>query len=99
MKFTKNDLVHKNEYSWKADGGDNPDYRGIKDKVLVDKTEGYEVLYFCNQFLVDNDFSLTLSNFRHVEHCLRLSELKVVKSRATLYDNIKKNWFIYAFTQ
>ncbi|MBC7410112.1 MAG: hypothetical protein H7339_17140 [Arcicella sp.] len=99
MKFTKDDLVHKDDYSWHVDGGDNPDYRGIKDKVLVDKTEGYEVLYFCNHFLTDNDFALTVQNFRHVEHCLLLPELKAVKSRALLYENIKKNWFVYAFTQ
>lgn len=99
MKFSKEDLAYKDEYSWKADGGDNPNYRGIKDRELVDKTEGYEVLHFCNQYMIDNKVAITLSNFRHVEHCLRQSELRLVKSRALLYKYIKEKWLIYAFTK
>ena len=48
--FTKSDL--KNKYSWSADGGDNPKLKGEPDSSLLDRTEGYEVLYMIQKLMV-----------------------------------------------
>lgn len=47
--FTRGDL--KNKYSWSADGGDNPKLKGEPDASLLDRTEGYEVLYMIQKLM------------------------------------------------
>lgn len=42
-KFNRSDL--KRRYNWSTDGGDNPKLRNNPDSSLLDRTEGYEVLY------------------------------------------------------
>lgn len=44
------DLLYRPQYRWKADPGDNPHYRGLLDRIKVDRDEGYEVLYFITDF-------------------------------------------------
>lgn len=52
--MSKSDL--KKKYSWTTDGGDDPDFRSGSDKALLDRTEGYEVLYFINKLADDLGF-------------------------------------------
>ena len=47
--FAKSDLLKK--YNWSTDGGDNPKLRGNPDSSLLDRTEGYEVLYMINNLM------------------------------------------------
>jgi len=47
--FTKEDLKHK--YNWSADKGDNPKLKGEPDRSLLDRTEGYEVLYMVQKLM------------------------------------------------
>ena len=47
--FTKSDLVNK--YNWSTDKGDNPKLKGEPDKSLLDRTEGYEVLYMIQKIM------------------------------------------------
>lgn len=90
MKFTKDDLLY--DYSWNVDGGDNPNYRGHLDKIKVDKTEGYEVLYFLNKFLVDYERPLNLANFRWAEKILKSNALKGIELRSELNAAINNRW-------
>lgn len=92
MKFTKKDLFY-NDYSWSADGGDDAHYRGYLDRIKVDKTEGYEVVYFCNDFLEKYDKPLTVSNFQRAERILRISELASIQLRFSLNEEVNKRWF------
>lgn len=52
--MSKSDL--KGRYSWTTDGGDDPTFRGGSDKALLDRTEGYEVLYFINKLANEWNF-------------------------------------------
>ncbi|GAA4771164.1 MULTISPECIES: hypothetical protein [Flavobacterium] len=88
--FTNADLVY-DDYSPTVDGGDNPKYIGVLDRQKVDKTEEYEVVYFCNQFL--NKHKLTnKALFQKVEKLLRDKEIKDVDDREELIKWIEKNW-------
>ncbi|ABQ03950.1 hypothetical protein [Flavobacterium johnsoniae] len=91
MKFTKKDL-HFKDYSWAADGGDNPHYKGDLDKEKVDKTEGYEVVYFCNDFLVTYDKELTKENFQKIERLLREELFRKIEKRSELNKSIYEYW-------
>lgn len=93
MGFTKSDLYYK-DYSWAADGGDNPHYKKYLDRIKVDKTEGYEVVYFCNDFLKDHNKLATKTNFQRVERLIRSNELKNIVYRSTLNFEVNRRWNI-----
>ena len=44
----KSDLQY--EYADSSTEGDDPSKRGTPDKDLLNRSEGYEILYFCNKF-------------------------------------------------
>lgn len=89
--FTSNDLLFTG-YSKTVDGGDNPKYRGVLDREKVDKTEEYEVVYFCNQFLSKYQVPQTKESFQKVEKLLHSNELKQIDSRTILTKWIAENW-------
>lgn len=49
--FSRNNLKFKDNYSWEVSRGDNPTIKGSPDNDLLNRTEGYEVLYFIQQFM------------------------------------------------
>ena len=89
--FKSKDLVFTG-YSKTVDGGDNPKYIGVLDREKVDKTEEYEVVYFCNQFLAKYNVDQTLGGFQKVERLLHSKELKSVVLRNDLILWIAENW-------
>ncbi len=88
--FTSKDLVN-DDYSPTVDGGDNPKYIGVLDKEKVDKTEEYEVVYFCNKFLEKHNMKKKES-FQKVEKLLRNKEISDEDNREKLIKWIEKNW-------
>lgn len=49
--FSRSNLKFKDNYSWEISKGDNPSIKGSPDNDLLNRTEGYEVLYFIQQFM------------------------------------------------
>lgn len=49
--FSKKNLKFNDQYSWEATKTDNPNIKGSPDNDLLNRTEGYEVLYFIQQFM------------------------------------------------
>jgi hypothetical protein len=89
--FTTDDLKNK-DYSPTVDGGDNPKYIGVLDRIKVDKSEEYEVVYFCNKFLERYKIPQTKESFQKVERLLRHPDLKEEVNRENLIIWIAKNW-------
>lgn len=50
MKITKENLYYK-DYEWTVIDGDDPKVTGAPDSTLLNRKEGYEILYFINKFL------------------------------------------------
>ncbi|WP_298157479.1 hypothetical protein [Flavobacterium sp.] len=88
--FTADDLMNK-DYSPTVDGGDNPKYRGVLDRNKVDKTEEYEVVYFCNKFLEKHSFK-EKATYQKVERLLRHKDIKDEDDRQKLIKWIEDNW-------
>lgn len=91
--FTADDLKN-NDYSPTVDGGDNPKYIGVLDRIKVDKSEEYEVVYFCNSFLEEYNVPNTKESFQKVERLLRHPVLKNEVNRQNLITWIANNWNI-----
>lgn len=88
--FTGKDLIYK-DYSSTVDGGDNPKYISVLDRKKVDKTEEYEVIYFCNKFLEKHNLK-NKETFQKVERLLRHKSISKEDNREKLIKWIEKNW-------
>lgn len=79
------DNIYK--YTWSRDQGDAP-YKGVSDRIKVDKDEGYEVVYFIEKFM--NKHNLKYVNEVHaIENALHLPELSSTVYRDELIEAIE----------
>lgn len=85
-------MLYKDWYSWTVDGGDNPDYRGVLDKIKLDRTEGYEVRDFCNAFINSYDVPKTLHSFQKAERLIFHSSIKAEQMRKKIIEWFVQNW-------
>lgn len=74
-------------YTWKRDNGDGK-YTGKIDRERVDKDEGYEVAYFIEQILKNNNWAISCKNVSLIEKKLQLKELSSVVMRNELEKKI-----------
>ena len=51
MKFSRSDLIFDKNYTWQAARNDDINITNSPDSDLLNRKEGYEVLYFIQQFL------------------------------------------------
>jgi hypothetical protein len=89
--FKSTDLGYTG-YSQTVDGGDNPKYIGVLDRIKVDKSEEYEVVYFCNNFLETYNVPQTKESFQKVERLLHHKDIKGEDNRVKLIEWIAQNW-------
>jgi hypothetical protein len=74
---------YKDKYTWKRDKGDG-EYKGLADQLKVDKDEGYEVAYFIEKLLEDNNWEVSCSNVSIIENVLHKPELSSIIMRTEL---------------
>lgn len=86
--FTKADL--QNKYNWSVDGGDNPKLRGEPDSSLLDRTEGYEVLYMIKK-LMDAWKLKNVASGQKIEDKIHACPSNL-RSQENLKNWIDKNW-------
>jgi len=86
--FKRSDL--QKTYSWAVDGGDNPNLKGEPDSSLLDRTEGYEVLYMINK-LMDAWNITTLAGGHKIENKIHACPT-TMRSQIHVKDWIDKNW-------
>lgn len=82
--INRSDLVH--QYTWSADKGDNPNYRGLLDQDKVDRDEGYEVLRFLNSICTSKDQAL------HAERLIKTRLPGTVQKRTEIHQWLIDNW-------
>ena len=100
FKFNKSDLYYTDyKRDAKADH-DNPKIIGTPDNDLLNRYEGYEVLYFIKSFaktysLTDqkgNPVSWDVPNANHLERLIREKLPSNIRSHRNVADWILKNW-------
>lgn len=91
MAFNKSDMFY-NDYKWNArDERDDPRVTGEPDSTLLDRNEGYEVLYFVNKFGERYIKGVTKAEYQKVEKLIRLSPGSI-RSQEKIRDWIRENW-------
>ena len=88
VKLKREDLQQdKYKYTWERDKGDGV-YIGPRDRLKVDKDEGYEVLHFIESIM--NEFGLTeLDDVHAIEDILHLKEYSKMIMREELKRKVK----------
>lgn len=85
----KSDLQFK--YSWTALTGDDPRVTGKPDSTLLNRGEGYEVLYFINRFSASHDFKQKSSGLK-VEKLIKKHLPGDIRSHANVSSWLVANW-------
>ena len=89
--FTNKDLAFTG-YSQTVDVSTTLKYNEILERLYIDKTEEFEVVHFCNQFLEKYKVPQTRISFQKVETLLQHTVLENEVYRESLLDWIACNW-------
>ena len=88
--ISKDDLYYK-DYSWTVYVKDNPKITGEPDSTLLNREEGYEILYFVNKFC--EMYSLNLKTLAtKVEKMIRNVVPSDIHSQVKIKEWIVVNW-------
>lgn len=90
--LNKNDLQYK--YFWSATTGDNPRLTGKPDDVLLNRSEGYEVLAFINHMASVGTWTDKAMGLK-AERLIKAAVPSNLHSRAHIWDWICTNWDKY----
>ena len=88
--ISKTDLYY-NDYSWTALAGDNPKITGEPDSTLLNRKEGYEILYFVNKFSEKYRFKQK-NSANKVEKMIREEIPSDIRSQEKIKTWIEQNW-------
>lgn len=91
MNFSKKDLNFNTQYKWHRPRGDNLKITGSPDNDLLNRQEGYEVLYFIKQFM-------RKKKFKNPDHGKKAENMIVnylpghIRKRTDVEDWLNENW-------
>tara|TARA_R110002050_G_scaffold113496_1_gene228374 strand:+ start:3285 stop:3575 length:291 start_codon:yes stop_codon:yes gene_type:complete len=88
--ISKTDLYYS-DYSWTVINGDNPKVTGEPDSTLLNRKEGYEILYFINKFCEMYKLKQKASATK-VERTIRDEVPSDIRSQKNISDWLVKNW-------
>jgi hypothetical protein len=93
MAYTKDQLFYK-DYKWTArENHDNPKIIGDNDQTELNRTEGYEMLYFINSLVKTWGWSRDpLSSYRHLEKIIRTQVPSEVRTHSAIKDWIASKY-------
>jgi hypothetical protein len=88
--ITKSDL-HYNDYSWSTYSNDDPKITGKPDSTLLNRKEGYEILYFINEFSEIHELKVK-SLATKIEKIIRNEVPSSLHSQENIKEWIEINW-------
>lgn len=88
--ITKSDLYYS-DYSWTVIPGDSPKVTGEPDNTLLNRKEGYEIIYFINKLSEMYNFKQKTSAIK-IEKMIRDEVPSDLHSQKNIKEWIEKNW-------
>lgn len=97
MPFLQSEMLYNDGeyYKWNARADhDNPYYRHGSDATLLNRTEGYEILYFINHMGVKHWTAdpANTATYQKIERMIRYSVPGNMRSHKNVADWIVANW-------
>ena len=86
----KSDLSYT-DYTWTTYAKDDPKVTGVPDSTLLNRKEGYEVLYFINKLAEILNFKQKSSGVK-IEKMIREQVPENIRSQQGIQNWIKTNW-------
>jgi hypothetical protein len=86
----KSDLKYK-DYIWTTYSHDNPKVSGKPDSTLLNRKEGYEILYFINKLSEIHNFKVKSSAIK-IENMIRNEVPSNLHSQENVKRWIETNW-------
>ena len=94
LQIEQSELVFEKGYSWEAEYvGDDSRITGEPDKTLLNRQEGYEVLYFVNKYLKKKGLKRKDSAER-IEKMIKDCPGHL-RSQENVYNWIAENWLTW----
>lgn len=95
MAYTSGQMFYK-DYKWSARADhDNPKIIGGTDHAELNRTEGYEMLYFINSLASTwNWTNVSLSSYQHLEKIIRTEVPSNIRTHAAI-----KSWISSKYSQ
>lgn len=87
---TASDLYYK-DYSWTTYKSDDPKITGEPDSTLLNRKEGYEMLYFINKFAEIHSLK-NKSSATKIERMIQEEVPGSVRSQEAIKSWIENNW-------
>jgi hypothetical protein len=91
--ISRSELIYK-DYSWTSYGNDDPKVSGEPDSTLLNRKEGYEILYFINKLSEDWKFK-NKSSTQKIERLVRENVPHNLHSQKEIKKWISENWDNY----
>ena len=95
MSFTKTEMLYDDgkHYKWQAKADhDNPYYTKGTDYSELNRTEGYEVLYFINHIGTKRWTNPNKATYQRIERMIRYEVPESIKNHKKVEDWIIDNW-------
>jgi hypothetical protein len=91
--YEKINLIYS-DYSWTTYNHDDPKVSGEPDRTLLNRNEGYEVLYFINKFMETHELK-KISSGNKIEKLIRENVPENFHCQDKIHNWIVKNWKSY----
>jgi hypothetical protein len=91
--YSQKDMVFK-DYSWTVFSNDNPKITGEPDNTLLNRKEGYEILYFINKFISIHEIN-DIETCHKIEIMIRKFIPTNIHSQKTIQIWIESHWYNY----
>jgi hypothetical protein len=88
--YSKSDMIY-HDYSWTVYDHDNPKVTGEPDSTLLNRHEGYEMLYFINKY-AQNHSILQIWLCQRIERIIRQQVPSHIHSQREITRWIEENW-------
>ncbi len=88
--INKSELKYK-DYTWTIYSNDNPKIYGNPDSTLLNRKEGYEILYFINKLSEIHNFKVKSSAIK-IENMIRKEVPTNLHSQENIKVWIETNW-------
>lgn len=89
--ISKDDLYY-DDYSWTVYANDDPEVTGKPDSTLLNRKEGYEILYFLNKVLNDWGIYDILKGAEKMEKMIRNDVPSNIRSQKKIEQWLWDNW-------
>jgi hypothetical protein len=91
MNYKKSDMVY-NDYKWTATADhDNPKFIGAQESAMLNRNEGYEMLYFINSVAKTWEWNDSLKSRQDLERIIRKEVPSHIRTHSKIMEWISQH--------